>query len=162
MKKDQFQIDVAQYVFDKLKENGSWISIYNLRHAAKKDLLNSLPNINYVELNGYIRRASEMLFDLGLINSSDNHITLKPDAFMMPDSTKIKDLIEQKNNNKQFDENKNKRNFYINIAGIIIIPSLTLLFNIFSKQGSFELIIAWILVGFAIGYFLNDIINKRL
>lgn len=160
MNKEQFQIEVAQYVFDKLKENGSWIHVSRLRLAAKKDLLDSLPNKNIVELNGYIRRANEMLFDLGLINSSDNHITLKPDAFMMPDSTKIKDLIEQKNKNRQFDENKNKRNFYISIAGIII-AFLGLLWNVISKQGTVGQLIGWILVGFAIGYFVNELVNKR-
>jgi thiosulfate reductase cytochrome b subunit len=160
MYKEQFQIEVAQFLFDKLKERGSWFSFGGLRQEAAKKFLADKTHINSVVLNGYIRRAAELLHNLDLINESNNHITLKPEAFMMPDSTKIKDLLAQKKKKEQFDDNYNKKILYVNIAGVVV-PSLVSLWAFVSKQGTIGQIFGWLLVGFAIGYFVNEIVNKR-
>jgi F0F1-type ATP synthase assembly protein I len=161
MNKEQFQIEVAQFLFDQLKANGRYISYHSLKFAVSKEYLARMSNMDPVELNGYTRRAEEILLDLNLINDNDNHLTLKADAFMMPDSTKIKDLLAQKKKKEQFDAHKNQRDLYVNIC-VGVIALLGFLWNILSEQGSYGKMIGWILVGFAFGVLVSELINKRL
>ena len=161
MDKEQIQVEVAQFFFDQLKESGRWIHFSIIERAVEKEILASVSGINKREFRGYSRRAKDLLYDLGLIDVSGSSLTLKPEAFMMPDYTKIRDILDQKKKQKEFDDNKSQRNYYISIIGIVI-AFLGLIWNVVSKQGSTGQLFGWILLGFAIGYFLNDIVNKRL
>lgn len=57
-------------------------------------------DINKSEFWGYSRRAKDLLYDMGLIDVSGNSLTLKPEAFMMPDPTRIRDILNQKKKKK--------------------------------------------------------------
>lgn len=161
MDRERIQVEVAQFFFDQLKESGRWIHFSKLERAVEKEILADKSDINKGEFWGYSRRAKDLLYDMGLIDVSGNSLTLKPEAFMMPDSTRIKDILNQQKKKKEFDNNKSQRNYIISKIGIVI-AFLGLLWNVVSKQGSVAQLFGWILLGFAIGYLLNDIVNKRL
>ena len=161
MDKEHIQVEVAQFFFDRLKESGNWISFPKLARAVEMNFLADKSGINKSEAWGYSRRAKELLYDMGLIDLSGSSLTLKPEAFMMPDSTRIRDILDQKKKKKEFDDNKSQRNYNINKIGIGI-ALLGLICDVVSKQGSAGQLFGWILLGFAIGYLLNDIVNKRL
>ena len=112
MNKEQFQIDVAQFFFDRLKERGSWIHFSQLQDAAKVYFKDRISELKDNEFWGYTRRAKELLFDLELIDISGNSLTLTANAFMMPDSTLIKDIL-----NKE----KTKKSLMIKRTNIIFI-----------------------------------------
>jgi hypothetical protein len=160
MDKEQFQIDVAQFFFDRLKESGSWMYFSKLQDATKVYFQERISELSDNEFWGYTRRAKELLFELELVDVSSGTLTLRADAFMMPDSTKIKDLLAQKKKKDQFDAHKSQRDFYVSIGGGVV-ALLGFLWNILSEQGSYGQMIGWILVGFAFGYFVNELINKR-
>ena len=157
----QFQIEVAQFFIDRLKESGSWMYYSRLQDATKVYFQDRISELSDNEFWGYTRRAKEMLFELELVDISSGTLTLRADAFMMPDSTKIKDLLALKNKKDQFDAHKSQRDFYVSIGGGVI-ALLGLLWNIVSQQGSYGTMIGWILVGFAFGVFVSELINKRL
>lgn len=159
MDKEQFQIEVAQFFFDKLKIHGSWIHHSSLQGAAKKAFSTELEGVDERVFWGYTRRAEEILDVLGLINKSGNSLTLTANAFMMPDNTKIIDIINEKRKKEDFDNNKGKRNLYINIAGVVI-AFIGVLLPFLSNQGNTGQIVGWLLVGAALGYFGNELINK--
>ena len=160
MNKEHFQIDVAQFFFDRLKERGCWIHFSQLQDAAKVYFKDRISELNDKEFWGYTRRAKELLFDLELIDISGNSLTLTANAFMMPDSTLIKDILNKEKTKKIFDDKKYQHNFYISIFGVVI-ALLGFLWNILSEQGSYGQMTSWLLVGFALGYFVNEIVNKR-
>jgi hypothetical protein len=161
MDKEQIQVEVAQFFFDQLKESGRWIHFSKLERAVEKEILADKSDINKSEFWGYSRRAKDLLYDMGLIDVSGNSLTLKPEAFMMPDPTRIRDILNQKKKKKEFDDNKSQRNYNLNKIGIGI-ALLGLICDVVSKQGSAGQLFGWILLGFAIGYLFNDIVNKRL
>lgn len=161
MNKEQFQIDVAQFFFDRLKEGGSWIHFSQLQNAAKVYFKDRISKLKDNEFWGYTRRAKELLFDLKLVDISSNSLTLTANAFMMPDCVLIKDIVNKEKTKKQFDDKKNQYNFYISLGGIAL-TLLGFLINILSEQGSCGQMIGWLLVGFAFGFFVNEIVNKRL
>ena len=160
MDKEQFQIKVAQFFFDKLKINGSWIHHSSLQDAAKKAFSSELEGVDDRVFWGYTRRAEEMLVELGLINICSNSLTLTSNAFMLPDTTKIIDIINENRKKEEFDNNNGKRNLYISIAGIVI-AFIGVILPFLSNQGNTGQIVGWLLVGATLGFFGNELINKR-
>lgn len=160
MDKELFQIRVAQFFFDKLKISGSWIHHSRLQDAAKKEFSSELEGVDDKVFWGYTRRAEEILDELGLIKKSGNSLTLTANAFMMPDTTKILDIIKENRKKEDFENNNGKRKLFISIASVVI-AFIGVVLPFLSNQGNTGQIIGWLLVGATLGYFGNELINKR-
>ena len=161
MDREEFQIEVADYIYRKLKEKGKTLHLPAFSRAIGNDLREKMPEGAENVLLGYVRRGGEILTELGLVNIVGNSITLTANAFIETKSCSIKELLKENKGKKYIDDNSNRINIYISISGLVI-AFIGAIFPLLNLQGDTGRIIGWLFVGIAIGYFFSELINNKI
>ena len=133
MNKEEFRFELADYFMRKLKERVREVKFSDLEEWAHNEMLNRMPE------------DDERKFG----------------AMTLSEPISVRDILYEKIEKEKFEEKIRVWKLYISIAGLFIAIIGTIL-NILSKENSVGNVIGWLLVGVALGYFLNEFLNKRI
>ena len=161
MDRENFQIEVADYIYRKLKEKGKTLYLPAFSRAIKNDLQEEMPEGAENLIVGYVRRAGEILTELGLVIINGNSITLTANEFIESKPSSVRDLLKKQKEKKYIDDNSNRINIYISISGLIL-AFIGAIFPLLNIQEDTTKIVGWLFVGIAIGYFISELTNKRI
>ena len=161
MSKEDFTFELADYFFKILKEKGREVKFSDLEGWAKDEMINRMPEDDERFFWRYTNPAKRILEDLELVNSDDKMIVISTEARTLLEPISVRGILDQKKKKEQFDVKIKVWKLYISIAGLLF-AILGPILNFLSKQNSVGNVIGWLFVGIALGYFLNEFLNKRI
>ena len=161
MNKEDFTFELANFFIKILKEKGREVKFSDLEGWAKDEMINRMPEDDERFFWQYTNPAKRILEDLELVNSDDKMIVISTEARLLSEPISVRVILDQKKKKELFEDKIKVWKFYITIAGFlfaVIGPILNFLF----KHNSVGDVIGWLFVGIALGYFLNEFLNKRI
>ena len=161
MDKEEFRFELADYFIRKLKEKVSEVKFSDLEGCAFDEMLKSMPEDDERKFWLYTNAAKDDLFRLGLVSFDGKMIAISMEAMTLSEPISVRDILYEKIKKEKFEEKIKVWKLYISIAGLFFAIIGTIL-NILSKHNSVGNVIGWLLVGVALGYFLNEFLNKRI
>ena len=161
MNKEDFRFELADYFMRKLKERVREVKFSDLEEWAHNEMLNRMPEDDERKFGLYTKAAKDDLIKLGLVSFDGKMIAISLEAMTLSEPISVRDILYEKIEKEKFEEKIRVWKLYISIAGLFIAIIGTIL-NILSKDNSVGNFIGWLLVGVALGYFLNEFLNKRI
>jgi hypothetical protein len=161
MNKEDFRFELANYFIRKLKEKVREVKFSDLEGWAFNEMLKSMPEDDERQFWLYTNAVKDDLIRLGLVSFDGKMIAISMEAMTLSEPISVRDIHNQKKKKELFEEKAKVWKLNISIAGLIFAILGTIL-NFLSKHNSVGNVIGWLLVGVALGYFLNEFLNKRI
>lgn len=161
MNKEDFRFELADYFMRKLKERVREVKFSDLEEWAHNEMLNRMPEDDERQFWLYTNAAKDDLIRLGLVSFDGKMIAISMEAMTLSEPISVRDIHNQKKKKELFEEKVKVWKLNISIAGLIFAILGTIL-NFLSKHNNVGSVIGWLLVGVALGYFLNEFLNKRI